>query len=152
MPTDVSLQKTEAREQLRQSGRLRLKRPVFFVPDWTDQGCLCWTEPYTEGGADRRPGWEYTIQDWVEELVEPADRAHVHFVKLVVNEQHFTLTRFASGPRQGKVKSATWEPDPTSGYEHFFQFGELLKAHVRATGGHRVRGNSGDSYRITGAT
>lgn len=132
--TGVSLQKTEAREQLRKKKRLRLNRPVFFVPGWTDQGGLCWTEPYTEGGAERSAGWEYTIQDWIEKVVEPADRANARFVKLVADEQNFTLTRFVSGPRRGRVKSATWEPDPTSRYEHFFQFAELLKAHVRAAG------------------
>ena len=66
MPTELSLKRTEARLKLKEfnEDKIKLKRDVFFVPGWTDQACICWTEPYTEAGIDRRKGWEYTIKDW----------------------------------------------------------------------------------------
>ncbi len=134
MPTNISLRKTEAREQLRKLAPLHLNRPVFFVPGWTDQGCLCWTEPYVEGGGDRRAGWEYTIQDWVESVVEPEDRVQVHFVKLVEEENNLTIERYSSGPRLGKIRSVPWDHDPSARYENFFQFAELLKQKIRQMG------------------
>jgi len=134
MPTAVSLEKTAARERLRGLVPLQLRRPVFFVPGWTDQGCLCWTEPYVEGGADRLPGWEYTIQDWVQAIVAPVDRRKVHFVKLVKDEANLIIERYPTGSRKDKIKTVTWEADPTYHYENFFQFAELLKAKIHATG------------------
>lgn len=134
MPTEISLRKTDARDHLRKLAPLRLKRPVFFVPGWSDQGCLCWTEPYVEGGGDRRPGWEYTIQDWVEEIIVPTDQANVHFVTLVEDERNVIIKRFSRGMKQGKIQSVDWSRDPSAQYESFFQFAELLKRTIRALG------------------
>ncbi len=134
MPSALSLIKTEARNQLRKMVPLRLKRPVFLVPGWTDQACFCWTEPYTEGGVARRPGWEYTIQDWVEKIVDPADHDKVVFIKNVEDEKNLQVKRFTSGPRKGKVRTAAWIGDATGEYENFFQFSELLKSKIRAAG------------------
>lgn len=40
--------------------KMELKRPVFFVPGWTDEGNACWQEPYQE---------RYTpIKDWLTEI------------------------------------------------------------------------------------
>ena len=122
MPTPLSLSKTAAREQLRRMAPIRLRRPVFFVPGWRDQGGCCWTQPYVEDGADCRPGWEYTVQDWVAQWVRPADRTQVHFVRLVEQEE-----RLRENP-------PAWEQDATSRYENFFQFAELLKGRIRASG------------------
>lgn len=134
MPSALSLMKTEARNQLRKMAPLRLKRPVFLVSGWTDQACLCWTEPYTEGGGARRLGWEYTIQDWAGKIVDPADHGKVVFIKNVEDENNLQIKRFISGPRKGKIRAATWGGDATGKYENFFQFSELLKSKIRATG------------------
>ncbi len=58
MPTELSLKKTKARIKLRTFAKhkIKLKRDIFFVPGWTDQACICWTEPYMESGIDRRKG------------------------------------------------------------------------------------------------
>ena len=134
MPTEISLQKTDARAQLKKLAPLHLARPVFFVPGWSDQACLCWTEPYTEAGIDRRAGWEYTIQDWVEEVVDPADRLKVYYVKLVEDDKNLLIERFSRGTNQGKIQSVDWSRDPSAQYENFFKFAELLKRKIRDVG------------------
>ena len=45
-----------------------LKRPVFFVPGWTDEGCTCWTKPYLQGYL--------TIQDWIGRIARNSDFAN----------------------------------------------------------------------------
>ncbi len=107
---------------------------MFFVPGWTDQGCVCWVEPYVEGGADRRLGWEYTMTDWVETVVEPIDRDKVYFVQLVEESSQLSIDRYASGARQGKIRHVRWDHDSSASYENFFQFAELLKRKIRQTG------------------
>lgn len=134
MPTDLSHSKSAARSALRAMAPCRLHRPVFFVPGWTDQGCLCWLEPDVESGLDRRPGWEYTIDDWVRRVVEPTDAGNVRFLRLVHDDRQCLIERFVSGARKGKIKRVCWDGDSSASFENFFQFAELLKAKIRATG------------------
>ena len=133
MPSALSLSKTRARTSLRKMMPLKLEYDVFFIPGWTDQGCLAWIEPYTEGGTSRRLGWEYTIRDWAEKILDAPSQQKIHFVKLLKNEEYFHIERFQSGPREGKVRFCNWEQDETYSYENFFQFAELLKETIRAS-------------------
>jgi len=126
MPTELSLKKTAAREKLRKL-RIRLKRDIFFVPGWTDQACICWTEPYVESGADIRRGWEYTVKDW-EYIIENPEK--MHYIQLVENENSINIIR----NKQGKIKKVEFKSDPSYGYTNFFQFAELVKSKIRATG------------------
>ncbi|MGD0336206.1 MAG: alpha/beta hydrolase [Candidatus Omnitrophota bacterium] len=129
MPTQISLKKTEARTELKKfkDNKISLKRDVFFVPGWTDQACICWTEPYMESGVDRRAGWEYTIKDW-EYIVENSEK--MHYLQLVENDKAINITR----DNQGKIKNITFDSDLTYDYTSFFQFAELIKSKIRATG------------------
>jgi len=126
MPTELSLKKTEARNKLRKF-KIRLKRDVFFVPGWTDQACVCWTEPYMESGIDRRAGWEYTVKDW-EYILENPEK--MHYLQLVENDNSISITR----NREGKIKKVEFKSDPTYNYTNFFQFAELIKSKIRASG------------------
>lgn len=126
MPTELSLKKTEARLNLRRfkDDKIKLKRDVFFVPGWTDQACICWTEPYTEAGIDRRKGWEYTIKDW-EYIVENPEK--MHYLQLVENDGAIQIIR----NKKGKIKKVEFSSDPTYNYTNFFQFAELIKSKIR---------------------
>jgi len=126
MPTELSLKKTEAREKLRKL-KINLKRDVFFVPGWADQACICWTEPYMESGVDRRKGWEYTVKDW-EYILENPER--MHYLQLVENDNSINIIR----NKEGKIKKVEFNSDPTYSYTNFFQFAELVKNKIRATG------------------
>jgi len=126
MPTELSLKKTEARNRLRKF-KIILKRDVFFVPGWTDQACICWTEPYMESGIDRRKGWEYTVKDW-EYILENPEK--MHYLQLVENDNALNITR----NKEGKIKKVEFKSDPTYKYTNFFQFAELIKSKIRATG------------------
>ena len=48
--------------------KIELKRPVFFVPGWTDEDCVCWKTAYQKG---------YTpIKEWISKTVKNADVAN----------------------------------------------------------------------------
>lgn len=130
MPTELSLKKTEYRNKLKayKNNKIRLKRDVFFIPGWTDQACICWIEPYTESGIDRRAGWEYTVKDW-EYIIENPEK--IHYLQLVENNDSINIIR----NRQRKVKKVEFKSDDQSySYTNFFQFAELIKNKIRATG------------------
>lgn len=129
MPTELSQIKTECRNKLREfkDKKIKLKRDVFFVPGWTDQACICWTEPYMESGIDRRAGWEYTVKDW-EYIVKNPER--MHYLKLVENDKSINIIR----NKEGKIKKVEFKSDPSYRYTNFFQFAELIKRKIRATG------------------
>lgn len=129
MPTKISNEKTETRRKLRvyKDKRIRLKRDVFFIPGWTDQACICWTEPYTESGIDRRRGWEYTIKDW-EYIVENPEK--MHYLNLVKDDNAIQIIR----NKKGKIRKVKFNSDPTYGYTNFFQFAELVKSKIRQSG------------------
>ncbi|MDD5109415.1 MAG: hypothetical protein PHC29_07980 [Candidatus Omnitrophica bacterium] len=129
MPTELSLKKTEVRNKLRKfkDNKIRLERDVFFVPGWTDQANICWTEPYMESGIDRRAGWEYTVKDW-ECIVENPEK--MHYLQLVEDENAINIIR----NKEGKVKKVEFKSDPSYGYSNFFQFAELVKNKIRASG------------------
>lgn len=128
MPTELSLKKTEVRQNLRKfkDKKIKLKRDVFFVLGWTDQACICWTEPYMESGVDRRAGWEYTVKDW-EYILENPER--MHYLQLVENDNAIKIIR----NKEGKIKKVEFNYDPTYSYANFFQFAELVKSKIRAT-------------------
>lgn len=132
MPTTLSLTETEARKELREfrNKKITLKRDVFFVPGWTDEGCICWTEPYIESGEDKLAGWEYTVADW-EYLIENPQR--MHYIRLVRKEKAISIIR----DRRGKIKKVEFQSDPSYNYTNFFQFAELLKAKIREEIGKR---------------
>jgi pimeloyl-ACP methyl ester carboxylesterase len=130
MPTELSLKKTEIRNKLRKF-KIRLERDVFFVPGWSDQGCICWTEPYMESGVDRRAGWEYTVKDW-EYIVENPEK--MHYLRLVENEDSITIKR----NKEGKIKKVEFQSDQSYNYTNFFQFAELVKRKIRAIGAKQI--------------
>src|SRR3989339_1095505 len=127
MPSELSRKKSELRDKLRyfEKNKILLKRDIFFVPGWTDQACLCWTEPPTESGKDRRKGWEYTMQDW-EYIVKNPER--MHYLQLVENDNALAITR---DERSGKIKKVEFASDPSYNYTNFFQFAELIKTKIR---------------------
>lgn len=53
-----------------------LKRPVFFVPGWTDEGCTCWTKSYL-------PSY-LTIRDWMGRIAKNSDFAN--YIKFTTQE------------------------------------------------------------------
>lgn len=48
-------------EELAES-KIELKRPVFFVPGWTDEDCVCWKAPYQKGYA--------SIKEWISRIAK----------------------------------------------------------------------------------
>ncbi|MBI1883778.1 MAG: hypothetical protein HYS08_06190, partial [Chlamydiae bacterium] len=131
MPRRISQEKTKARHNLRAMAPLKLHRPIFFVPGWTDQAATCWLEPYTEHGTRRRKDWEYTLSDWTNKIIPEEDQNKIHIIKLIKNEKNLKLDRCKTGPQKGKLKCTNWEKDETSQYTNFYQFAELLKEKIR---------------------
>ena len=41
--------------------KLELKRPVFFIPGWTDEACVCWMTPYLKRGT--------CIKEWAPKIL-----------------------------------------------------------------------------------
>lgn len=125
-PARVRDEKDKARAKLRKfkDNEIRLERDVFFIPGWTDQACICWTEPYTEAGEDRSPNWEYTIKDW-EYIVENPE--NMHYLQLVEDNNAIEVIR----NKKGKIRKVEFESDPTYNYTNFFQFAELVKSKIR---------------------
>lgn len=128
MPTTFSLTKTEARKELREFGdkKITLEMDIFFVPGWTDEGCVCWTEPCIEPGEDKLAGLEYTVRDW-EYIIENPQR--MHYIRLVRKEKSINIIR----DRKGKIKKVEFKSDPSYNYTNFFQFAELIKSKIRET-------------------
>jgi hypothetical protein len=126
MPTQLSLKLTKAHNELRKfkNNKIKLKRDVFLVPGWTDQACLCWTEPYTESGIDRTPGWEYTVKDWGYIFENPEK---MHYLQLVEDDNAIQIVK----NKKGKTRKVKFESDPTCNYTNFFQFAELVKSKIR---------------------
>ncbi len=42
--------------------KLELKRPVFFIPGWTDESCICWITPYLKR--------DICLKEWVAKVVK----------------------------------------------------------------------------------
>ena len=45
--------------------KLELKRPVFFIPGWTDEACVCWMTPYLKRGT--------CIKGWAPQIIKNFD-------------------------------------------------------------------------------
>jgi hypothetical protein len=61
--------------------KIILKRPVFFVPGWTDEDCKCWTF----GERDKIP-----IKQWINDIVKNYDRAnYITFNEETINCKSF---------------------------------------------------------------
>lgn len=61
--------------------KITLKRPVFFVPGWTDENCKCWTL----GEYDKIP-----IKHWINEITESSSGAHyITFIEETINCKSF---------------------------------------------------------------
>ena len=84
-----------------------------------------------ESGVDKRMGWEYTVKDW-EYIFENPEK--LHYLRLMENDQAINITR----DNQGKIKNITFDSDSTYDYTNFFQFAELIKTKIRATGVNEV--------------
>lgn len=123
----VRTDKTRARKALRAFPKFKLKRDVFFVHGWGDEANICWTYPYTEKGSDKARGWEYTIGDWLNKLVDNKDE-RAHFVKLVKDEAK-VVVKYAAKTEELSIDI---DQDETYYYENFFQFAELLKEKIRS--------------------
>ena len=48
MSVDQNNQRQNAVEKLEElaENKIELKRPVFFIPGWKDETCVCWESPY----------------------------------------------------------------------------------------------------------
>lgn len=69
MQEERKRQKKNALKKLEElaENKIELKRPVFFVPGWTDENCACWKISYQKG---------YTpIKDWISRTTKNSDLA-----------------------------------------------------------------------------
>lgn len=76
-------QAQEALEQLNtwKQDKIVLKRPVFFVPGWTDEDCKCWTL----GEYDKIP-----IKQWINDITKNFNEAHyITFIEETTNCKSF---------------------------------------------------------------
>jgi len=66
----IEKEKADALAQLKAwaRGPLTLKRPVFFVPGWTDDICTGWTIPYSSGNT--------SMKDWGERVFSNPELAY----------------------------------------------------------------------------
>lgn len=63
-------QKQNALDKLSElsSKKIEIKRPVFFVPGWTDESCVCWKTSYLKS---------YTpIKDWISSIAKNGEMAN----------------------------------------------------------------------------
>lgn len=51
-------------EELTQN-KAELKKPVFFVPGWTDESCVCWKTAYAKGYVP--------IKEWISRIAKNPD-------------------------------------------------------------------------------
>lgn len=60
-------QKKNALDKLNKfsESKIKLKRPVFFVPGWTDEECVCWKFPYIKNYVP--------IKEWITTVVENSE-------------------------------------------------------------------------------
>lgn len=63
-------QRENALKELEELSRnkIELKRPVFFVPGWTDEGCVCWKTSYQKGYIPTK--------NWISKTVKNDDLAN----------------------------------------------------------------------------
>lgn len=64
MSTKQNTQRQNATGKLEKliENKLELKRPVFFIPGWTDEACVCWSTPYLKRGT--------CLKEWVRKVVK----------------------------------------------------------------------------------
>lgn len=64
MTTAQNNQRKNASDKLEDlvEAKLELKRPVFFIPGWTDENCVCWMTPYLKRDA--------CVKEWVAKIVK----------------------------------------------------------------------------------
>lgn len=74
MSTTQDNQRKNAADKLAElaENKLELKRPVFFIPGWTDESCVCWMVPYSKRDT--------CIKEWAGKVVKnPELVTHVSF-------------------------------------------------------------------------
>src|SRR3989338_10480597 len=67
--------------------KLELKRPVFFIPGWTDETCVCWKSPYLKR--------DVCIKDWSKKVVKNPD--YINYVSFPVKESQSCKSFFDFG-------------------------------------------------------
>ena len=112
MQTKVLNDKMTARDTLLNFQRFNLKRKVFFIHGWGDQGNVCWTHPYTD---------QDTIKDWIDSLVINKDEM-VFYIKLLTDESNLKIE---------KDGTTDIDNDDTFYFENFFQFANLLQYKIK---------------------
>ena len=67
MTTEQNNQRKNAADRLEElaKNKLELKRPVFFIPGWTDESCVCWMSPYLSRGM--------CMKEWVPRIIKNPD-------------------------------------------------------------------------------
>jgi len=76
--------------------KLELKRPVFFIPGWTDESCVCWMTPYLKRGT--------CIKEWAPKVIKNFDL--VNYVSFSTKESEGCKSFFDFGDI---LKEKIWE-------------------------------------------
>ncbi len=89
MTTVQNSQRQNATDKLEElaSNRLELKRPVFFIPGWTDETCVCWKSPYLKR--------DVCIKDWSKKIIKNPDQ--INYVTFTVKESQSCKSFFDFG-------------------------------------------------------
>ena len=67
MTVEQNIQRQNSFDKLTElvRNKLELKRPVFFIPGWTDEACVCWKTPYLKGGT--------CIKEWTPKVIKNSE-------------------------------------------------------------------------------
>ena len=86
MTTEQNNQRKNAADRLEELAKkkLELKRPVFFIPGWTDEACVCWMTPYLSRGT--------CMKEWVLKIIKNPNL--VNFVSFSNKESESCKSRW----------------------------------------------------------
>lgn len=89
MTIDQNKQRKNAADKLEElaKNKIELKRPVFFIPGWTDETCVCWMTPYLKR--------DICIKEWAKKVVKNAD--FINYVSFSVKESKSCKSFFDLG-------------------------------------------------------
>lgn len=89
MTIEQNTQRQNAAGKLEELARnkLELKRPVFFIPGWTDEACVCWMTPYLKRGT--------CIKEWAPKILRNPEL--VNYISFSVKESEGCKSFFDFG-------------------------------------------------------
>ena len=89
MTTEQNNQRQNAAGKLEElaKNKLELTRPVFFIPGWTDESCVCWMTPYLKRGT--------CIKEWAPKILRKPEL--VNYISFSVKESEGCKSFFDFG-------------------------------------------------------